>query len=79
MAIMMLINGTFSFMSKERQKIINFFDSWEDIKNTDKFLYRALKYRSIAVFTLFPGKLGSFGRWIFLTGYKIVRKIVKFA
>lgn len=79
MAIMMLINGTFSFMSKEKQKIDRFFDSWTEIKEADKFLYNALKYRSIAVFTLVPGKLGSFGRWIFLTGYKIVKRIVKFA
>ena len=75
----MLINGTFSFMSKEKQKIDKFFDSWTEIKQADKFLYSALKYRSIAVFTLFPGKLGAFGRWIFLTGYKLVKRIVKFA
>ncbi len=79
MAIMMLINGTFSFMSNDTEKINKFFDSWQEIKDTDKFLYKALKYRSLAVFTLFPGKLGKLGRWIFLTGYKIVKKIVKFA
>lgn len=79
MAIMMLINGTFSFMSKDKEKIDNFFNSWKDIKSYDKFLYNALKYRSVAVFTIFPGKMGACGRYIYLMIYKFVKKIIKFA
>ncbi len=79
MAVMMLINGTFSFMSKDKDKMKKFFDSWYEIKQKDKFLYNALKYRSIALFTIMPGKCGALGRLVYLAGYRIVKKIIKFA
>ena len=75
LAIMMIINAAFSFLSKDKEKINNFYEIWKDIKNDDKYLYRHLSYMSPAILTRLPGVPG---RKIYTTGYKIAKKIVKF-
>lgn len=75
MAIMMIINASFSFLSKEREKIDDFYTLWKKIKEKDLYLYKALKYRSFAALTLLPGKIG---RKAYVTGYKVFKRIIKF-
>ncbi len=78
MGIMMLINASFCFLSKDKKKIKSFFDSWDEIRKKDPYLYKRLKYTTNAIYTVLPGSFGAFGRFIFTSGYKIVKKIVKF-
>jgi len=74
-AIMMLINASFSFLSGDSEKIRNYYNIWKELKKSDSFLYKKLKYQSVAAFTLLPGKAG---RSIFVCGYRIMKKLVKF-
>lgn len=75
LGIMMLINASFSFLSKDKKRIEEFYDMWKELKANDPFLYKALSRRTSAIFTFLPGKPG---RAIFVAGYRVMKKIVKF-
>lgn len=75
LAMMMMINAAFAFVSKEKEKINAFYALWKSLKKDKPALYKKLTYRSYAWLTRLPGCVG---RFIFVTGYRIARKIVKF-
>lgn len=75
LAIMMLINAAFSFLSDDKSKIDKFYKIWEDIKQNNPHLYKALKHKSLAMFTLLPGKAG---RYIYIKFYRIAKHFIKF-
>ncbi len=75
LAIMMLINASFSFLSGDKEKISEYYNIWKRLKAKDQFLYKKLRYNSVAALTLLPGRIG---RKIFISGYRMMKKIVKF-
>ncbi|MBQ4527828.1 MAG: glycosyltransferase family 2 protein [Clostridia bacterium] len=75
LAIMMHINASFSFLSKDKEKIRKFRKLWKDLKANDRFLYYKLRYGTTAILT---NMYGAIGRAIYIFGYRIAKKIVKF-
>lgn len=75
LAIMMHINAAFSFLSKDKEKIKNFRNIWKELKKEDKFLYRRLRYHTTAILT---NMYGPVMRGIYVFGYKMIKKVIKF-
>lgn len=75
LGIMMLINASFAFLSKDREKINKFYKLWDEIRQKDEYIYKALRRHSLAMLTLLPGKVG---RALYVTGYRIAKKFIKF-
>lgn len=67
--IHLLMIGTPEALEKRKQL-------WCEIKQTDKKLYRKLRYNTTAGTTYFP--FGKIGDWITLYGYRVMKKLYKF-
>ncbi len=74
-AMMMTISSVFLLLHKNREALLKKKNLWQFLAITNPWLYRRVRWRSIALFTMLPGRLG---RAITLGLYRIIRRIFKF-
>ncbi len=74
-SMMMAISTIFLLMHKNKRSLKVIDDLWIFLKCENSWLYRKIRWQSIAFFTHLPGSLG---RKITLGLYKIVRRVFKF-
>ena len=75
LAMMLSISSVFSNLAGTPEALIQKDEMWGYLRALDPSLYRSLRYRSVSVFTNFPGYQG---RRFSVSLYRLVRKIYKF-
>lgn len=75
LSIITTVSTVMSLISNTPENLKKNKDLWKYIKDTDKYMYRKLRYGIKGLSTNLPGR---FGRWVTLTGYKVCQKIFNF-
>ena len=75
LSIITTVSTVMSLISNTPENLKKNKDLWNYIRETDKYIYRKLRYGIKGLSTNLPGK---FGRWVTLTGYKVCQKIFNF-
>ncbi len=75
LSLMMTICSVFLCIDGSDEALQKHRDIWNYLKAKDIKTYKKLRYSSLAAFSKMPGKIG---RWIFVTGYRVVHSIYRF-
>ena len=75
LSMMMTISSIFLLISGTEENLKQKDELWEYLRETDAYLYRKLKYRSLSMVSNLPGYQG---RKLSVGLYRLARKIYKF-
>lgn len=72
---LMTIGVVFSRLAYNKEGEKQYKDLWASVKKGNPKLYKAIRYKSMATFVSFPGRVG---RFVSINGYRLAHSLVKF-